>query len=107
MDIKCRKTNCTHNKGLTCQAKSITIGGDAECKAYEKDDNAHDFSKNMFEADTEHYENSRHIKDIKLTCNKESCLFNKDNNCTANGITVLDEKNATQCGTYLKDVPTN
>ncbi len=106
MDIKCRKTSCVHNNDYTCSARKIQIGVNTECDTFDCDINklGHDFSKNMFEADTEHYAPSRHINDVKLTCDKTSCLFNHDNSCSANGITMLDDKEqSTQCGTFCSD----
>jgi len=104
MDIKCRKTSCTHNNSYTCMAHKIEIGKNAACNTYENDSTKqHDFSKNMFEADTEHYANSRHICDVKLRCDKTTCLFNKEKQCNANGITMLDDNDSTQCGTFIKE----
>ena len=105
MDIKCRKTSCSHNNSYTCTAKKIQIGANTECNSFDySPSKLHDFSKNMFEADTEHYANSRHFSDVKLNCNKASCLFNHDNSCSANGITVLDDnEQSTQCGTFCSD----
>ena len=106
MDIKCRKTSCKYNNAYTCVAKSINIGQCAECDTFDADMNkkAKDFSKNMFEADTENYSNSRHIKDVHLSCDKLDCLFNKDKYCSANGITVIDEgEGQTACSTFIKE----
>ncbi len=107
MDIKCRKTSCVHNHGYTCRAKEVNIGTHTECDSFNADatKNAEDFSKNMFEADTENYANSRHIRDVRLTCDKSKCLFNKDKRCSANGITVIDEgKGRANCATFISDL---
>lgn len=107
MDIKCRKTSCLHNNAYTCRASKVNIGIGTECDSFEADENrkAEDFSKNMFEADTENYANSRHIREVDLTCDKAECLFNKENRCSANGITVIDEgKGQTMCATFIKDL---
>ena len=103
MDIKCRKTSCVHNSDYTCLAKKVEINHETECVSFDCDIKklGHDFSKNMFEADTEHYTNSRHIKNVNLTCDKSSCLFNNNHSCSANGITVLDDDPSTQCGTFV------
>ncbi len=106
MDIKCRKTSCKHNHGYTCRAKSINISSNTECDSFVADNSkrAEDYSKNMFEADTENYGNSRHIQNVKLSCDKKECLFNKDKACSANGITVIDEgEGQTACATFIKD----
>ncbi len=105
MDIKCRKTSCKHNNDYTCLAKGIDISKETNCKTFSPDDTkpAHDFSRNLFEADTENYANSRHIKEIKLDCHANECLFNHEGKCHANGITVLDSGlGATKCGTFIK-----
>lgn len=105
MDIKCRKTSCKFNNAYTCVAKGIDIGKCEECQTFSPDpDKGHDFSRNLFEADTEDYANSRHIKEVALFCQKGECLFNHSGICHANGITVLDEgKGLTACGTFIKE----
>ena len=110
MDIKCRKTSCMYNNSYTCCARNVNIGIGTECDSFEADENkkAKDFSRNMFEADTENYANSRHIREVKLTCDKCECLFNKEKHCSANGITVIDEgRGQTQCATFINDLEEN
>ncbi|MBR4270700.1 MAG: DUF1540 domain-containing protein [Clostridia bacterium] len=106
MDIKCRKTSCTHNDHYSCAARDVVIGENAECDSFESDITkmGTDYSKNMFEAETEFYANSRHIKSVNLDCCKTDCLFNHNLECRANGITVLDDKSdQPQCGTFIKE----
>ena len=106
MDIKCRKTSCKFNHGYTCKAREVNIGSHTECDSFDADSTkpAEDFSKKMFEADAENYKNSRHIRDVKLSCDKCECLFNKEKCCSANGITVIDEGlGKACCSTYIKD----
>lgn len=106
MDIKCRKTSCKYNNAYTCIAKGVNITDGVACQTFEADNTkkAKDYSKNMFEADTETYANSRHIKDVKLFCEAGFCLFNNSGYCNANGITVLDEgEGSTACGTFIKE----
>lgn len=107
MDIKCRKTTCTFNKGHTCCSCKVDITKNAVCKTFEKeeqkDDDNFDLSKKMFEV-APSYSNSRHIKNLLLECDAQKCLFNKNGKCRANGITVLDQNDQTQCGTFLCDL---
>lgn len=106
MDIKCRKTSCKYNNAYTCSAKNVDISCAVECKTFEPDTTrkAEDFSRNMFEADTENYSNSRHIKNVSLFCLAGNCLFNCSGKCKANGITVLDDdKSCALCGTFIKN----
>ena len=106
MDIKCRKTSCKHNHGYTSRAREVNIGNCAECDSFDADTtkSAEDFSRNMFEADTENYANSRHIREVKLSCDKCECLFNDEKKCSANGITVIDQGHGqTLCSTFIKD----
>ena len=106
MDIKCRKTSCRFNNAYTCMAKGVDISNKTECRTFDADTTKHakDFSKNIFEADTENYANSRHIKEVNLFCEAGKCLFNHSGQCHANGITVLDEgEGCTACGTFVED----
>ncbi|MBQ8761802.1 MAG: DUF1540 domain-containing protein [Clostridia bacterium] len=103
MDIKCRRTTCQHNKGQTCCANKVNINLHANCDTYEFScKNVEDFSKDMFESAPE-FANSRHIKDVKLKCGAEKCLFNKDGRCHANGITVIDNNEISACSTFIED----
>ncbi len=106
MDIKCRKTSCKYNNAYTCTAKDVDISSIVECTTFAPnlENNAEDFSRNMFESDVENYSNSRHIKNVNLFCQAGNCLFNCSGKCKANGITVLDEgKSLAQCGTFIKN----
>ena len=107
MDIKCRRTTCQFNKGQTCCSCAVCISQNALCKTFEKQENVDednlDFSKSMFHV-APAYKNSRHIKNIVLTCGAENCLFNKMCKCRANGITVIDEKGESRCATFLREL---
>ena len=102
MDIRCRKTSCRFNKGQTCMAHFVEIGETTICKSFIRGKEEIDFSKNMFEVAPE-FSNSRNIKQVNLKCEKHGCLFNQNCRCSANGITILDEKNKPECGTFIKD----
>ncbi|MCL2847908.1 MAG: DUF1540 domain-containing protein [Firmicutes bacterium] len=98
-DLKCGKTECCYNKAYECCAKEIEVTDCAGCKTYKEDDrksNHHlfeageDFAKRSFDIDTAVY------------C-KADCIFNKDNICKANGITVLgDLSQEAVCATFMK-----
>ena len=105
MDIKCRKTSCRYNDSYSCQAKSIDICRSTQCGTFQPDNTKPtlDYTRNMFEADLE-YANSRHIKNVCLRCASRICLFNHGGECSANGVTILDEgKGDTACATFIKD----
>lgn len=106
MDLKCNKTMCLYNKKYCCYAKEITILKETECGTYEKDQDKNpkdlqDVSKDMFEAAPD-ISSFRHIKDIKVNC-KANCIFNNEGHCKANGITILENKKAGICGTFVED----
>lgn len=101
MDIKCRKTSCRFNKGLSCTASFVEIGQATKCQSFVRGGDEFDFSRRMFETAPE-FGSSRNIKQVNLKCESTDCLFNKECRCNANGITVLDEQNKPQCGTFIK-----
>ena len=107
MDIRCRRTSCTHNKGHTCFALGVDISDHAVCKTFERRENVDiddlDFSKSMFETAPE-YENSRHIKNVSIKCNATRCLFNNCGKCRANGITVVDDDEKSRCGSFINEL---
>ena len=100
MDIRCRKTSCTYNDRYTCKAKAIDIARSCLCRKYEKGEEAIDKTKNMFER-TPSYALQRSSKTIKIECSAH-CLFNKNGDCQANGITLNDLKNKPYCITFLR-----
>ena len=104
MDIRCRKTNCKYNKDLTCTSKKITINKKLDCLEYkqEKGKGAKDFSKLIFSDNPPKVADYRHIKDLCLTC-QANCIFNKNNHCIANGITINAAlSNEPRCITFMK-----
>ncbi len=101
MDIRCRKTSCAYNDRYTCKAKAIGITRAATCRKFEKgEDFVVDKTKNMFSR-TPSYAPQRDSKTIKIECNAH-CLFNKNGDCQANGITLNDLKNKPYCVTFLR-----
>lgn len=96
-DLKCGKKNCTYNKGYCCCAKKIEISGKTDCMTYSPDLN----KKSMFEAGSD-FEPASYSVDTKVGCSAD-CLFQKDNRCVANGITVMSgEHKDAACLTYVK-----
>lgn len=88
MNIVCRKTKCKYNNNLACQSKKIFIDRELNCEQFTpiEKDSLQDISKNMMEVAPE-IAPFRHNKDISIKC-QANCVFNKDCNCTANGIFV-------------------
>jgi hypothetical protein len=85
-DLKCGLKNCKYNKGYCCCAKAIAVDNHTECVTYELDNTKR---KTMFEAGTDFIPANYNV-DTKISCSAK-CLFNRDNECIANGITVIGE----------------
>ncbi len=101
MDIRCRKTDCKYNEGLTCLVNELNISQKNECKEFVKGKEKIDISKQIFSDTPPEIKDYRSVKDMKLHCST-NCLFNKDGKCIANGITINDVKNTAKCITYAK-----
>jgi len=104
MDIRCRKSGCRYNKGQTCMAKYVGIDTHTKCESFVRGGEDKDYSRLMFESAPE-FAPTRHIRTVNLRCQQRDCLFNDKGGCSANGITVtvLDEQNRPQCGTFILD----
>lgn len=101
MDIRCRKTDCEFNERLTCNSKEILIDNNIVCKSYIKvAEKARDISKQIFE-ETPEIGDYKHNKDMCLKC-KAECIFNKNKECIANGITLNDIDDIPKCITFSK-----
>ena len=93
-DLKCKRQDCEYNKNWNCSLKKLEIKQDTSCDRYRKT-----------EKDIENEEkiNQPAIrKNIKVECGA-NCLFNKDSNCEANGITVQTNNNIScpNCCTFM------
>lgn len=102
MDLRCNKTNCKFNDRYACRAKDIHVSKSTECRTFEHDkqkDNLPKLSSTMFEQAPD-IAPFRAKDKVGVLCHAP-CLFNKDGVCTANGITVLDNKEAI-CGTFIE-----
>ena len=81
-DIKCKKVSCEFNKNCNCNTKEINISKVTECKTFKQGA--------LEKVSTESKIGQPPIrKDILVLC-KANCLFNKNNQCIANGISVLN-----------------
>ena len=101
MDIRCRKTDCKYNDFLTCTAPNITITNKIICDMYEKGKEKIDISKQIFSETPPEIKDYKHLRDMCLVCQTD-CLFNREGNCIANGITINDIHNSAKCITYAK-----
>ena len=96
-DLKCGLKNCKYNKGYCCCAKEISVDRHTDCVTYTDDPTKR---KSLFEAGTD-FIPANYDVDTKITCSAQ-CLFNKNNVCIANGITVMgDGKNEASCLTFV------
>ena len=100
MEIRCRKCNCVHNTGSSCRAKAVKICKDtAECETYKPDAEKEDIiikNGNLFGAAKNL--SKKNTLNVPLRCSATECLFNKKENCIANGILV--EENQACCATF-------
>lgn len=102
MEIRCRKCDCTFNTGSSCKARAIKVCRDtAECVTYTRDaakENVVVKNGNLFEAAKDL--SKKNTNNVPLRCSATNCLFNKKENCIANGILV--EENKACCATFTK-----
>ena len=102
MEIRCRKCNCTHNTGSSCRAKAIKIcKSTAECETFEPDSAKENIiikNGNLFNAAKDL--SKKNTRNVPLKCSATNCLFNKKENCIANGILV--EENSACCATFTE-----
>jgi hypothetical protein len=97
-DLKCGLKTCKFNKGYCCNAKQISVSDQTECSSYTYDQQ----NASLFEAGSD-FVKVNYSVDTQVGC-KAACLFNKNDTCIANGITVMnDEKHKAGCLTFLKN----
>ncbi len=101
MDIRCRKTDCKFNEGLTCLVDKLNINKNNTCDCFEKGKEKIDISKQIFSDTPPDIKDYRHLKDINMKC-ETKCLFNRSGKCIANGITINEIKDIAKCITYKK-----
>lgn len=92
-DLKCKRQSCHYNKNCNCTAKKIDVSHSTTCKTYEPDDEKPELEERISQPPIR--------KDIKVGCDAD-CLFNTNNKCTANGITVqtCETKSGPTCCTF-------
>lgn len=78
-DLKCKRQSCTHNKNCNCTSKRVEVSKDSECKTFEPGQTMKHQEEKIGQPPIR--------KDIKVGC-KADCIFNNNNVCSANGITV-------------------
>lgn len=105
MEIKCKKITCGFNNSTYCMAKHITIGNGQECKDFTSHNQKRKLQKkrkenNMFETSNE-LMNFKPTKTKDIKCDCLECLFNEEQNCKANGITILSDDESCFCATHL------
>lgn len=98
-DLKCGLKSCHYNKGYCCCAKLINVTKSTDCSTYTFDENK---SKMQFEAGSD-FIPANYSVDTKVICSAK-CIFNKDNRCIANGITVMGQNSLeAACLTFIKE----
>ena len=93
-DLKCKRKGCTYNKNCNCTAKIVEVEKNTGCKTYKP---SGDIDENQISKVSQ----PPIRKNIQVDC-KADCLFNNDNECIANGITVqtCDDISCPNCCTY-------
>jgi hypothetical protein len=44
----------------------------------------------------------QHLKSVPLGCKAKECIYNKEEKCRANGISIVDSEHCADCATYCK-----
>jgi len=97
-DLKCALAECEYNQAYCCCAKAIDVCSDTGCKTYAPNSGKR---KNLFEAGEDFVPRNYDV-DTHVHC-KADCIFNKEDICHANGITVLgDLSHDAVCATFMK-----
>lgn len=104
MEIKCKKITCGYNDCTSCMAKDILVNKKLECTTFTKHDKSKKIEKlkkqNYFETSGE-LTGFKRTKTKKIKCECSECLFNENNLCSANGITLLSNEKSCFCATHL------
>ena len=107
MEIRCKKQDCRHNTGCSCRAGHITVDRAHHCASYEKDALKQDIIDNngdIFSVSDKRAPN--HLRNVPLDCKAKSCLYNRQEQCSADGISVIDcndgdpQDDFADCATY-------
>ncbi|MDR3022230.1 MAG: DUF1540 domain-containing protein [Clostridiales bacterium] len=98
-DLKCGLRDCRYNKGYCCVAKKIGVDQFTDCVTYTPSEEKR---KSLFEA-AEDFVPANYSVDTAIDCTAH-CLFNKNNKCIANGITVMSvEEGKAMCMSFIKE----
>ena len=94
-DLKCKREGCLYNKHQNCTAKNVKVTKDTSCKTFNP-------SKEQEIGDVARVDQPPIRKNINVEC-KADCIFNHEQICSANGITVQTCNNTAcpNCCTYL------
>ena len=93
-DIKCKRIGCEFNKNCNCTAKDLEVTKNTQCKTYKP-------TEEQLSNTTAKIGQPPFRKNILVDC-KANCLFNHNQQCSANGIYVqtLKESNEPSCCTF-------
>jgi len=96
-DLKCALSECEYNQAYCCCAKSIDVSSDTGCNTFVQSTKR----KNLFEMGDDFAKRNYEV-DTNVKC-KANCIFNKEDICNANGITVLgDLTHEAVCATFMQ-----
>lgn len=79
-DLKCKRQGCEYNKNCNCTAKKVEVSKNTTCQTYEASDQPQ-------QTQEEKIGQPPIRKDIRVGCHAD-CIFNDNETCMANGITV-------------------
>jgi len=97
-DLKCGLAECEYNKAYCCLAKKISVSNDAGCQTYKENPS----KKNLAFEVAEDFARRNYDVDTQVVC-RADCIFNREDICQANGITVLgDLAHEAVCATFMK-----
>jgi len=97
-DLKCGLKICAYNKGYCCCAKTIRVGANSECLSFSPDTQK---QASQFEAGSD-FVSANYSVDTSVACTAP-CLFQKNDRCIANGITVMsDAESSATCLTFVR-----
>lgn len=99
-ELRCGMRDCNYNKGYECRARKINVDGKADCKTYKPDGSRTKNDNVMYEAGMDNYfaDTSPHTV---VDCAARECLFNRAEQCIANGISVVSEAKDAKCASYI------
>ena len=83
-------------------AKDVHVGKGVDCESYHRDELKNSLiieNGNLFEISEELV--AKNMRNVPLACSARVCIYNKDEKCYANGISVIDDENEAVCATYI------